>query len=123
MGEPEPFIPEPRQNTGHDLPAADASEDGMARCDSEVCPHRRSDAAAAPVAAAGERSAKRRPSVSPQLSQRREVDSLSSSATDWCVETSRSARLTGYNTIYGAIFYRLFLTILHNVCYLLRNTI
>lgn len=45
-----------------------------------------------------------RPSVSPQLSQRREVDSLSSSATDWCVEMSRSARSTGYNTLLSSYF-------------------
>lgn len=47
MGEPEPLVPKPRQDTGH-LPAADtvtrSKEKSMARCISEVS-HGRSDRA------------------------------------------------------------------------------
>lgn len=78
MWEPEPLVPKPRQNTGH-LPAADTvtgwKEKSTARCIPELSRRRsdRADSADDEISVRG-----RRPSSSPQLSQCREVDSISS---------------------------------------------
>lgn len=88
MREPEPLVPKPRQDPGH-LPAADtvtgSKEISTTRCISMVS-HGRSDRA---DSADDEISVRDRcPSFSSQLFECREVDSISSSASDWCVEMS-----------------------------------
>lgn len=103
MGEPEPLVPKPRQNTGH-LPAADNRDRGRKRNRWRRC--------ASGALSQGDLTVRTRPMMSdpceiavrplpPQLLHCREVDSISSSATDWCVEVSCStvgARYAGCAT-------------------------
>ena len=104
MREPEPLVPKPRQNTGH-LPAADTvtgSKDKlMAPLVIPEVSHWRSDRADS--ALAGDEISvllDRLASVSPQLFQCREVDSISSSASDWCTEMScNTVRYAGCTTL------------------------